>query len=49
MGIAFYYTGDNKNAKVHIEKAKSTDITEGESAVSKIANAILTDLQLEGY
>jgi len=49
MGIAFYYTGDNKSAKVHIEKAKSTDITEGESAVAKIANAILNDLQLEGY
>lgn len=49
IGIAFYYTGDNKNAKLHIEKAKSADITEGESAVSKIANAILNDLQLEGY
>jgi len=49
IGIAYYYTGDNKNAKLHIEKAKSTDITEGESAVSKIANAILNDLQLEGY
>ncbi len=49
MGIAFYYTGDNKNAKIQIEKAQSADITEGESAVSKIANAILNDLQLEGY
>jgi len=49
MGIAYYYTGDNKNAKAQIEKAKSTDITEGTSAVSKIANAILVDLKLEGY
>jgi len=49
MGIAYYYTGDNKNAKIHIEKAKSADITDGESAISKIANALLTDLNLEGY
>ena len=49
MGIAYYYTGDNKNAKAQIEKAKSADVTEGTSAVSKIASAILTDLKLEGY
>lgn len=49
LGIAYYYTGDNKNAKVQIEKAKSTDITEGTSAITKIANALLNDLKLEGY
>jgi len=47
MGIAYYYTGDNKNAKLHIEKAKSADISEGNSPVSKIATALLTDLKLE--
>jgi tetratricopeptide (TPR) repeat protein len=49
LGIAYYYTGDNKSAKAQIEKAQSTDITEGGSPVSKIASAILTDLKLEGY
>ncbi|HNY10798.1 MAG TPA: tetratricopeptide repeat protein [Candidatus Wallbacteria bacterium] len=49
MGIAYYYTGNNKNAKAQIEKAKSTDVTDGTSAVSNIANAILNDLKLEGY
>jgi len=49
MGIAYYYNGDNKNAKTQIEKAKAADITDGTSAVSKIAGAILEDLQLEGY
>jgi len=49
MGIAYYYNGDNKNAKTQIEKAKACDITDGTSAVSKIASAILQDLKLESY
>lgn len=49
MGIAYYYTGDYKKAKLHIEKAKSADVSEGNSPIAKIANALLTELKLEEY